>query len=133
MKKKGFCIFICAALLVTTQAYAQREPSYNNYKLCLQTATVRKENLLEKGRVDYRKKSDAIHAKAMRGFGSASWYVDTSYRLNAKKILDARKKEFEDLETSMKQLRASIDETYKADESLCRLQFLGNSTTTKIR
>ena len=119
--------------VVISSLFITHAATYNKelYTQCERVAHEKKNSLLAKGLKDYTKRSEEIRRKAATKCTSISWYVDTSYRLNSKQILDARKKEYDELDATMKELRKGVNETYKAEEALCELNFLQKDTTTK--
>lgn len=119
--KKVFILIITIPLGLSL-VYGET-PSTRDYVTCQKEALSKREAFLTSARGEYLKRSTSITEQTKQSFEKIGWYVNTSYRLHAKKILNDKKQELDTLHNEMKQARLSIQETYKAEEALCKLNF----------
>lgn len=100
------------------------------YDGCKKKALAHREKTMSPARLQYLKESYIITENAKTSFEKISWYINTSYRTNSKKILDQKKKEMLSLQAKIGATRKSAATTYQAELALCDLNYAKLVTKT---
>ena len=109
-------------------AHAIETTNSEAYTICKKNAPTHREQTMLPALKEYVESSQAITDKAKHNFEKVSWYIDTSYRINSKKIQDEKKQAMIPVKEKINKVRILAQNTWKAEDSLC--EFLYNKATT---
>lgn len=131
MNKKIF--FLLSSVLFSSLyfTYAIETKNNENYITCKKNAATHREQTMLPALKEYVKSSKIITDKAKHNFEKVSWYIDSSYRVNSKKIQDEKKQAMIPVTEKITKVRALAQNTWKAEDSLCEFLYNKASTTPK--
>jgi hypothetical protein len=125
--KKSFLLYIFTLALfvpLTTQAGTAKKASpkiadYEAYTGCQRKALAHKEATVAPALQKYVRESAAITTRAKTSFEKISWYIDTSYRENSKKIISEKKLAEDRAGKKVDEVRKGATTTFQVESALC--------------
>ena len=130
---KKFLPFLCVGVLmapflvsaetkdikaVMMSEHASMQPVYET---CKKTALLHKERIMRPALKEYRQESDQITTTAKNSFEKISWYINTSYKANSRRILDEKENAMRALSAKIANARKTAHATYQAEIALCEM------------
>jgi hypothetical protein len=134
MKKNIFLYTYFATLSIITTANALTATTNSiseTYRLCKQKAITHREETMRPALREYVASSSEITNNAKNNYMRISWYIDSSYRINSKKIQTQKKQAMIPVTAKINKVRTIAENTWKAEDSLCEILYNTASTTPK--
>lgn len=145
--KKQILPYLCLSLILTPFfAFAETLPvkhisgiPFNapsmqksfSFEDCKETALFHKEKIMAPALRTYVQESEAVTESAKSSFEKISWYINSSYQSNSRKILNEKNTAMVPVKAKVSLARNSAMTTYQAEISLCNLSYQQASTTPK--
>lgn len=131
--KKNILLLACFTTFnIITVAYAinaTTTPISEAYTQCKQRAVTHREATMRPALREYVASSSEITNNAKKNFMKVSWYMDSSYRINAKKIQTQKKQAMVPVTAKINKTRVIAENTWRAEDSLCEILYNTASTT----
>lgn len=123
-------ILACAPLYVTAQTSASSSKE-TVLTLCKKEALLKREKTMAPALKAYVASSNALNERTKHDLDAITWYIDSRYTRELKKIEGNRDRAMLQINNKISQARLSAQATWKAEDALC--EFTYSSTQKDVQ